>query len=118
MISELPIESVHGRSEWNWNERRAARETSRAPDSGTDRRRKRCDKGGSSDRAAATRREIERLEAELERKEQQLRRVTERYELLLEEKNKQLAKRDGSECERKPRSTVRSVVVRYVSGRR
>jgi len=118
MLSELPVESVNGQSEWDWNERRAAGEASQPPDRGADRRSGRSGEDGSPGRAGPSRRDVERLEAELERKDQQLRRVTEQYERLLAEKNRQLSGRDTPNDERKRRSALRSVVSRYVVGDR
>lgn len=87
------------------------------PGDAGDRRPGGSDQGGSTDGEAATRRDIERLEAELERKERQLRRVTDRYELLLREKNRQLADRDESTPGRETEPTLRSVIAQYVRGR-
>ncbi len=116
MISELPVESVSGQSEWGWNEQRTAREPSDPPDGGAGCR-PTGTRSGPSDRTGVSRREVERLEAELEQKEQQLRHVTERYELLLAEKNRQLADRDDPGSERDQESTLRSVISRYLPGR-
>lgn len=118
MLSELPVESVNGQSEWDWNERRAVGEASQPPGRSADRRSGGSGDGGSPDRAAPSRRDVERLEAELERKEQQLRRVTEQYERLLAEKNRRLADRDASEGERERLSALRSVIARYVAEHR
>jgi len=109
MISQLPVETMNGRSEWDWNDRQVSRGSS-DPSDGTD-------KDDSSEAAVAPRHEVQQLETELERKEQQLRNVTEQYELLLEEKNRQLADRNESRSERELRSTFRSVISRYVTDR-
>ncbi|WP_435074677.1 hypothetical protein [Halorubrum sp. HHNYT27] len=71
-----------------------------------------------SDRSAADRREIERLNAELERKEEQLRCVTEQYELLLAEKNRKLANASDASTGPDRRTTRRSRLVQFISSLR
>ena len=116
MISELPVESVNGQSEWDWNERRTARKPSNPPDRSVNSHSART-RGGPADRTRVSRREVERLEAELEQKEQQLRHVTEQYELLLAEKNRQLTARDDSGSESDLEAALRSIISRYLVGR-
>ncbi|WP_418286550.1 hypothetical protein [Halorubrum sp. DTA46] len=119
MISDLPVESVNGQSEWAWNERHStdssprSRSTQRAPA----RRPGRTDSDGSLEEQTAAQQEIRRLEAELDRKEQHLQHVIEQYEQLLEEKNRRIADRERSESESARLSTFRSVLRRYVAGR-
>lgn len=116
MISELPVESVNGQSEWDWNERRTVREPPHSADDSPGRRSIET-RSDHAERTGVLRREVERLEAELEQKEQQLRHVTEQYELLLAEKNRQLADRDDPGSERDQESTLRSVISRHLTGR-
>lgn len=117
MISKLPLESMDGHSEWDWNEQRAYRKPLNSAGCAADHRPGGIDRNDSSEEAVTSRREVEKLEAELERKEQQLQHVTEQYELLLDEKNRQLADRSGSGAEGKLRSTFCSVISRYVTDR-
>lgn len=117
MIPDLPVESVNGQEEWNWNERQTARTTPDTPGDGTDRRPGGDSRGDAREYPEAARRRADRLESELERKEQELQRVIERYERLLAKKNQQLSDRTRPNADRDRQSTVRDVVARYVGDR-
>ncbi|WP_128905765.1 hypothetical protein [Halorubrum amylolyticum] len=124
MISDLPVESVNGQEEWNWNERQADRTPPNAPGGDADRRRADgTDRPVPPDRTVAARREVRRLEAEigaleseLEQTEQRLEHVIERYERVLAKKNQQLAEQEQSSARSPPRVAVRSVFSRWLPG--
>ncbi|GAA0513586.1 hypothetical protein GCM10008992_11710 [Halorubrum aquaticum] len=117
MISDLPVASVHGRDDWNRNQRDGPQTPSGSPpalrseSSDRENRRNRppTRREDPSDRAAdqpagepstpdgTEVREVERLEAELERKEQRLQHVIGQYERLLTEKNRRLTEEDRSD---------------------
>lgn len=118
MMSELPVESVNGQSEWDWNEQQTAQKISDSPSGAAGYRSAGPDRDTTADRAIRTRREVERLKLELEQKDQQLRHLTDQYELLLAEKNQQLADQNKSESGEKRQPTLRSTLSRLVIGRR
>jgi len=123
MISDLPVESVNGQDEWNWNERRADRTTPSASGGDADRRPTGTERSAHPDRTVDAHREIRRLEveigaleAELEQTEKRLKHVTERYERLLARKNQQLAEQTESTVQHSPRVTLRAVLSRLIPG--
>ncbi|WP_144923061.1 V-type ATPase 116kDa subunit family protein [Halorubrum salsamenti] len=70
--------------------------------------------GDLGEPAVADSREIERLEAEIERKEEQLRCVTRRYEDLIAEKNRKLADASDADSDSDRRTTLRSRLTRLL----
>ncbi len=131
MISDLPVESVNGQQEWEWNEQRSSRNapadsggTSDDRPDGSREKRTRARISPHTDRSTdqprrdvAPEREIDRLKAELERKEEHLQNVIERYERLLSEKDREIAERTRSVPDDETGSTVRTVVERCVFDR-
>lgn len=123
MISDLPVESVNGQQEWEWNEQRSSRSVpadsstaSGGRPHGSREGRRRVQIGSAADRTtdpprrdAALEREVDRLEAELERKEDHLQHVIEQYERLLAKKNRELAQRNASSDD-ETHSPIRTVV--------
>ncbi|KDS90708.1 hypothetical protein FK85_11115 [Halorubrum saccharovorum] len=122
MISDLPVESVNGQEEWNWNEQQAARTAPNASISSADRRPDGTERAAPPERTVAAQREVRRLEAEvgaleseLEQTEQRLEHVIEQYERVLTRKNQQLDEQEEPASGRSSR-TVRSVLSRWIPG--
>jgi hypothetical protein len=114
MATDRPVASISGQEEWDWNEwqaRQESRSVSRGSlDQQPDRNRERNRSEGSVHRQ----REIENLEAELERAEQRLQYVVDHYERLLAEKNRKLATRSQSAPADDRQSAV-TQIVRYLT---
>lgn len=131
MISNLPVESVNGQQEWEWNEQRSSRnapadsgDTSDGRPEGSRERRTQVRIRSAPDRKTdpprrdvALEREVDRLEAELERKEELLQDVIEQYERLLSKKDREIAERTRSASDDETGSTVRTMVERCVLDR-
>lgn len=95
MSSKRPTESTGGNGEWQWNRQHASNRSTPRP--------------GES----ASRRELEVLEAELERKEQRLQSIVQQYERRLEETERQLAReRSADDADDLP--TVRAKIEQYL----
>jgi len=109
MDSDPPAESATDRSALRWSDTGRGRAETDAPDCGDSRIE---DSRDDAKRPVTDERDVERLEAELERKEEQLRYVTEQYEDLLAEKNRRLADDDPG----RRRTTLRSRLARLLSG--
>jgi|AntRauTorckE6833_2_1112554.scaffolds.fasta_scaffold10548_2 uncharacterized small protein (DUF1192 family) len=123
MDSEVPAESLADRSASRRTDETVVRAAPNRPSDAAERRAKGRRDTDFGERAVADGREVERLEAELERKEEQLRCVTERYERLLAEKNRKLADASASDAAdgdsvSDRRTTLRSRLARFLSSLR
>ncbi|MFO8115912.1 MAG: hypothetical protein R6U01_11260 [Halorubrum sp.] len=123
MDSDVPAESPTDRSASRLADETVVRAAPSGPSDAAERRTEKRRDDDFGERAVADRREVERLEAELERKEEQLRCVTERYEHLLAEKNRKLADASGSDASdgdsvSDRRTTLRARLARFLSSLR
>lgn len=123
MDTDVPAESLTDRSASRRTDETVVRAAPDRPSDAAERRTEGRRDGDSGERAVADGREVERLEAELERKEEQLRCVTERYEHLLAEKNRELADasdEDASDADSVSdrRTTLRARLARFLSSLR
>ncbi|MFB6309973.1 MAG: hypothetical protein ABEH64_02195 [Salinirussus sp.] len=89
MAPDLPTGSVTGREGWQWNRTRDERPSPASVDEQQHTREEMSN--------ATLRREVRRLEAELERKDDQLNRVIAHYERLLSERTRRLQHRRPGE---------------------
>ena len=97
MDSDIPAKSPADWSKSRPTDETVIRTAPDRPGDAVDRRTEGRRDDDFGERAVADRRKIERLEAEIDRKEEQLQCVTEQYERLLAEKNRKLA--DASDAD-------------------
>ncbi|WP_123619387.1 hypothetical protein [Halorubrum sp. CSM-61] len=114
MDFEVPAESPTDRFESRRTDETVVRTAPDRPNGGGERRPEGQSDDDLEERTTAQRREIRRLEAEVERKDEQLRRVTEQYEDLLEEKNRKLAEASDADDDSDRRTTLRSRLAEFL----
>lgn len=115
MATDRPVASITGQEEWDWNEWQARQESRSVSRGSLDQQPDRNRERNQSEESVHRQREIENLEAELERTEQRLQYVVDHYERLLAEKNRKLATRSQSAPADDQRSAV-AKLVRYLTG--
>jgi len=115
MKSNRPVGSVTDREGWDWNKRQAEQESTERSSASSDSQRYRNQKRARSERDVASKREIKRLEAELEQAEKRLQSVINHYERLLKKKNRQLDNLTRPASKPRGQSTRISKICQYLS---